>query len=128
MSGKVKAKGAAKPKRVRRSNPVWDRVAAELTELADALDAGGVAAAAAAGFRVSRLPHPGPPPLPAERIAAARSAVGLSQPQFAAALGVSAALVRAWEQGTRTPTPTARLLLADVAERPDHWRPKLAAG
>jgi putative transcriptional regulator len=120
----VKAKGKAKGKAARPPNPIWERVAAELTELADALDAGGVEAAAEK-FKVTRRAA-GPPAVPAEWIASARRAVGLSQPAFAARLGVSAALVKGWEQGVRTPAPAVRLLLADIADRPDYWRPKLA--
>ena len=52
----------------------------------------------------------------------ARRLVGVSQPVFAQLLGVSAALVRAWECGQRTPSPLARRLLDQVNANPTAWR------
>ena len=123
----MSVKQQQKKKRAGGGNPVWADVVADLNELAATAKGGGMAAVAAK-YKVTRVPAAGPPAVAAGRIAEARQAVGLSQPQFAAGLGVSAALVKAWEQGLRTPAPAVRLLLADVAERPDYWRPKLAAG
>ena len=42
-------------------------------------------------------------PWPQQRICDLRAATGLSQPDFAWALGVSVQAVRAWEQGSRQP-------------------------
>ena len=52
---------------------------------------------------------------PAEAI---RAKLHLSQPQFAAMLGVSVATVRNWEQGRRLPRGPARALLLIAAKRP----------
>jgi len=47
-----------------------------------------------------------------------RAETGLSQPQFASLLGVSAATLRNWEQGRRQPTGPARALLRIVKANP----------
>jgi len=47
-----------------------------------------------------------------------RAKTGLSQPQFASLLGVSAATLRNWEQGRRQPTGPARALLRIVNTKP----------
>jgi putative transcriptional regulator len=47
-----------------------------------------------------------------------RDKTGLSQPQFASLLGVSAATLRNWEQGRRQPTGPARALLRIVKANP----------
>ena len=41
-----------------------------------------------------------------EQMKAARAKLGLSQPQFATAIGMSSSAVKAWEQG-RNPIPMA---------------------
>lgn len=48
-----------------------------------------------------------------------RSQFGLSQDQFAHALGVGVGTLRNWEQGRRRPTGAARVLLFLVQARPD---------
>ncbi len=57
----------------------------------------------------------------------ARMRSGLSQPKFAAMLGVSERTLQDWEQGRRKPTGAARSLLAIAAKRPDVLREVLAA-
>jgi putative transcriptional regulator len=52
-------------------------------------------------------------------VAATRARLGLSQGDFAAAFGVSAATVRNWEQGRRRPDGPARVLLAVVDREPE---------
>jgi DNA-binding transcriptional regulator YiaG len=47
-----------------------------------------------------------------------RRALNASQAVFAQVLGVSPALVRAWEAGTRVPSPLARRLLDQVKAEP----------
>ena len=47
-----------------------------------------------------------------------RRSLNLSQAMFARLLGVSGALVRAWELGTRCPAPMARRLLDQVRDNP----------
>lgn len=53
-----------------------------------------------------------------EDVAAVRRFVGLSQPQFAAALGISVATLRNWEQGRRRPDGPAIALLRIAARHP----------
>jgi DNA-binding transcriptional regulator YiaG len=50
-----------------------------------------------------------------------RDAMRVSQAVFADVLGVSAALVRAWELGTRVPSPLARRLLDEVRANPTRF-------
>ncbi len=71
---------------------------------------------------------PGPnlhlvPPLPSQTpdkadVAAIRRKTGLAQPAFASRIGVSVATLRNWEQGHRSPTGPARVLLALVERNP----------
>jgi putative transcriptional regulator len=49
-------------------------------------------------------------------VAALRERFGVSQPKFAAMLGISVGTLRGWEQGRRRPDGPARVLLR-VAER-----------
>jgi DNA-binding transcriptional regulator YiaG len=58
----------------------------------------------------------------AAAIRATRHTLGVSQAIFAHLLGVSAMLVRAWEQGQRVPAMWARRLLDEVNRDPRHWR------
>jgi putative transcriptional regulator len=51
-------------------------------------------------------------------IVALRGFVGLSQTQFAAALGISVATLRNWEQGRRQPEGPALALLRIAARHP----------
>lgn len=50
---------------------------------------------------------------------AARSATGLSQPDFAARYGVPVASLRDWEQGRRKPDAATRNYLKVIARMPD---------
>ena len=56
-----------------------------------------------------------------------RAHLAMSQTVFARLVAVSPMLVRAWEQGQRTPSPLACRLLEDVAARPEYWRAKVSA-
>jgi DNA-binding transcriptional regulator YiaG len=56
-----------------------------------------------------------------------RALVGVSQPVFARMLGVSPALVRAWEIGQRKPAPIARRLLDLIRANPSNWRAMVEA-
>jgi putative transcriptional regulator len=56
----------------------------------------------------------------------AREKSGLSQPQFAALLGVSVRILQAWEQGQRNPSGAARTLIKIALTEPGVLR-KLAA-
>jgi putative transcriptional regulator len=48
-----------------------------------------------------------------------RYGYGLSQPQFAALLGISVSTLRNWEQGRRQPEGPALVLLQVAARHPD---------
>jgi putative transcriptional regulator len=60
-------------------------------------------------------------------VAAVRRAIGMSQPEFAAAFGISVWTLRKWEQGRRAPQGPARALLQVIAREPAAARRALAA-
>ena len=61
-----------------------------------------------------------PPVLSKTKIKRIREKVlGMSQPVFAKLLGVSPSAVKAWEQGLKTPSGSARRLLQMIERRPD---------
>lgn len=51
-------------------------------------------------------------------VATIREGTGLSQPRFAALLGVSVRTLQEWEQGRRAPSGAARTLLLIAARNP----------
>lgn len=51
-----------------------------------------------------------------------RERLSLTQPRFAALLGISTATLRNWEQGRRTPEGPARVLLNVVDKHPEVLR------
>ena len=53
-----------------------------------------------------------------EDVRSLRERYGLSQPKFAALMGISVATLRNWEQGRRQPEGSARVLLRVVARHP----------
>lgn len=53
-----------------------------------------------------------------EDVRSVRERYGLSQPKFAALMGISVATLRNWEQGRRAPEGSARVLLRVVARHP----------
>jgi|SRR5580658_1003513 putative transcriptional regulator len=52
-------------------------------------------------------------------IAATREKMGLSQSRFARLLGISVRTLHHWEQGSRTPSGAARVLLRVAARHPE---------
>jgi putative transcriptional regulator len=54
-----------------------------------------------------------------DSVVVVRAKLGLSQAQFARALGISAATLQNWEQGRRQPTGPARVLLRIAAKHPE---------
>lgn len=58
----------------------------------------------------------------AEMVQAARRRLGVSQALFAQFLGVSKSALRAWEQGTREPSPMACRFLDEIMSDPDGFR------
>lgn len=101
--------------RGKRGQAIWDEVIRELGEFVDTLEAGGVEALTAK-YKTTRY----------QWATVARLRVGLEPAAFAAALGVAPRTLAAWEKGTRTPPAAVALLLRDMADRPKHWKKKLA--
>ena len=62
-----------------------------------------------------------------EDIVSLRSFVGMTQTQFAGALGISVHTLRNWEQGRRAPEGPALALLRIAARHPRILRENLAA-
>ncbi|MEQ8405455.1 MAG: helix-turn-helix domain-containing protein [Oceanicaulis sp.] len=56
--------------------------------------------------------------IPDPDVAGIRALSGLTQVEFAAAIGVAVGTLRGWEQGRRRPEGPARVLLALLAKRP----------
>ncbi|MDB6020415.1 MAG: helix-turn-helix family protein [Pedosphaera sp.] len=56
---------------------------------------------------------------PRTDIAKMRSKLGLSQSKFAAILGISADTLQNWEQGRRSPTGPAKVLLRIATRHPE---------
>jgi putative transcriptional regulator len=52
-------------------------------------------------------------------VASLRERFGLSQPKFAALMGISVGTLRNWEQGRRRPEGPARVLLRVAAQNPE---------
>ncbi len=56
---------------------------------------------------------------PKSNIVRVRGKLGLSQSKFAAILGISPDTLQNWEQGRRTPTGPAKVLLRIAAKHPE---------
>jgi putative transcriptional regulator len=54
-----------------------------------------------------------------EEVADIRGRLGLSQPKFARLLGISENTLQNWEQGRRSPTGPAKVLLRIAARHPE---------
>ena len=54
-----------------------------------------------------------------EEVAKLRGQLGVSQPKFAQLLGISQKTLQNWEQGRRTPTGPAKVLLKVAARHPN---------
>ncbi|HNT38978.1 MAG TPA: helix-turn-helix domain-containing protein [Rubrivivax sp.] len=63
--------------------------------------------------------------VPLNDIAAARQRTGMSQAEFAAALGISRRTLQEWEQGRRSPSGAAQALLRIAARHPELVREAL---
>lgn len=61
--------------------------------------------------KFARLTYPNP--------ASIRQKIGLSQSQFAKALGISANTLKSWEQGQRQPSGSAKVLLGLLNKHPE---------
>ena len=56
---------------------------------------------------------------PESNVVRVRGQLGLSQSKFAAILGISSDTLQNWEQGRRTPTGPAKVLLRIAARHPE---------
>lgn len=63
-----------------------------------------------------------------QEVAAARTALSMSQSQFAGFLGISVRTLHHWEQGSRQPTGAARVLVQVAQREPQALKRALAMG
>lgn len=97
-----------------------------IASLAEAVEVERAGVPLESRFTVRRVELPDEPlPYDAAAVRATRDRIGASQVIFAQLMGVSAMLVRAWEQGQRVPALWARRLLDEVNRDPLHWRSML---
>lgn len=61
----------------------------------------------------------------ADAVRATRKLLGASQVVFARFLGVSPQTVRAWEQGTNTPSALASRFMDEIRLNPSYWKERL---
>lgn len=108
-----------KRKAARDSERVGRRIARELGELADAVEK-GVELEKRFTVRRVKLAH-APGEYTARQVRQTRVSLGASQAVFAQLVGVSVALVQAWEQGLRKPSRLARRLLDEINRDRRHW-------
>jgi DNA-binding transcriptional regulator YiaG len=109
-----------KKKKTRRGTKAGREIISGLTELVEAV-ARGDDLSKRFTVRTVELPD-GPSVYDAARIKKTRELLGASQAIFAHLIGVSAALVRSWEQGIREPATIACRLLDEINREPDRWR------
>jgi DNA-binding transcriptional regulator YiaG len=77
-------------------------------------------------FTVRTVEVPDPPQTyDSSAVRDTRDKIGASQTVFSYLMGVSPALIRAWEQGDRPPALWARRLLDEMNRDPKHWRAML---
>lgn len=112
---------AGKPKETN----IGGEMIAGMRELIATMKAGGMPAVKKR-FTVRRVRVAPPPAVRPADVKSAREKLNASQPVFAGFLGVSPQLVKAWEQGLKTPQGPARLLLADMADDPARWARRLS--
>ena len=108
-----------------RKRDIASEIIADLKDIHATLKAGIPLGQKYTVHTVRAVPDPGRHDANSVRLT--RELVGVSQPVFAQMLGVSAALVRAWECGQRTPAPIARRLLDLVKANPSNWRAMIEA-
>jgi len=61
-----------------------------------------------------------------EKVRTTRGILRASQPIFAQFLGVTVRTVRAWEQGTNTPSDMACRFMDEIRRDPDYWFKRLS--
>jgi DNA-binding transcriptional regulator YiaG len=121
--GKGGKKPAPRKPSPEQSSPIGRRLIAGMESLLATMKAGGLPAVEKK-FTVRRV-KTGKfevPALAKEDVVAIRESLGVSQPVFAGLLGVSAALVRGWEQGLKVPSGIALRFLAEIRRNPEYWK------
>jgi DNA-binding transcriptional regulator YiaG len=103
-----------------RTTPLGREIVASLKEAVEVVRA-GIPIESRFTVRTVEMPD-APAAYSPEAIRATRDKIAVSQAVFAHLLGVSATLIRAWEQGQRTPAMWARRLLDEINRDPRHWR------
>jgi DNA-binding transcriptional regulator YiaG len=120
MNGQSKEQAARGRKRPARMTPKGREIVASLAEAVE-VERAGIPIESRFTVRTVELPEE-PGAYDAASVRATRDRIAVSQPIFAHLLGVSAMLVRAWEQDQRKPALWARRLLDEVNRDPRHWR------
>jgi DNA-binding transcriptional regulator YiaG len=93
-----------------------------MEELVDTMEAGGMEAVRNKfTVRKVRVTKFAVPDLDKTDVVAIRNSLGVSQPVFAALVGVSPSLVKAWEQGSKAPSGVALRFLAEIRRNPKYW-------
>jgi DNA-binding transcriptional regulator YiaG len=116
-------KSALKPKHSRRRGATTAKGREIVASLAEAIEVARAGIPIESRFTVRSVSLPSQPKTynPAA-VQTTRHKIGVSQAIFAHLIGVSPTLIRAWEQGQRTPALWARRLLDEVNRDPQHWR------
>jgi DNA-binding transcriptional regulator YiaG len=123
MNSKSTSRTARPQQRARRLTAKGREIVASLAEAVE-VERSGAPLEARFTVRTVQLPDE-PTVYDAAAVRSTRERLGVSQALFAHLLGVSAVLVRAWEQGQRKPALWARRLLDEVNHNPRRWRSML---
>jgi DNA-binding transcriptional regulator YiaG len=115
---RTKNKSSRKPSRA--AIELGKAIVADMTEFAEALEA-GIPLESKYTVRRVQLPE-APNKYTSQAVRVTRDRICVSQAVFAHLLGVSTILVQAWEQGNRVPAAWARRLLDEVNRDPQRWR------
>jgi len=120
MKTKKNSRKDSRGRQVGRITPKGREILASLAEAIE-VEWAGIPIESRFTVRTVELPDE-PAAYDAAAVRATRRKIGVSQAIFAHLMGVSAMLVRAWEQGQRPPARWARRLLDEVNRDPRHWR------
>ncbi len=70
------------------------------------------------------MPEPGRTPKP-DDVRGIRESLGASQAVMASLIGAAAGTLRAWEQGTKSPSSIAARFLEEIRSNPEYWKGRL---
>ena len=116
-------KGSAPVRRRKRRGGMTRKGREIVASLAEAVEVERAGVRIESRFTVRTVELPDEPvEYDAAAVRATRDRIAASQVVFAHLLGVSPMLVRAWEQGQRSPAPWARRLMDEVNREPSHWQ------